>query len=219
MAVDQDRWGREGTRRTGGDGWWLTTDLAVGGSNPSRRATETAAQRPCNRVAACCRAAGLRPNCDPVGGHSAHRCDPLRPHRPQRRRQPGSRHPPAAAVGDRAALGIPTSSRQTSLSCLKSWPMGSSQRRWLAESVSASNPGTLRTRARTPAADRRGIGRDLGGPSARAACGGNLSLPWLPRTVVPQEQRDRWIKRRCPHALDRLGVDAPGAWPSRLTPR
>jgi hypothetical protein len=31
-----------------------------------------------------------------------------------------SRHPPAAAVGDRAALGIPTSSRQTSLSRLRS---------------------------------------------------------------------------------------------------
>jgi hypothetical protein len=48
------------------------TDLAVGGSNPSRRATITAAQRPCSRVAACCGAAGLRPNCDPVGGHSQH---------------------------------------------------------------------------------------------------------------------------------------------------
>jgi hypothetical protein len=28
-------------------------------------------------------------------------------------------------------------------------------------------------------------GRDLGGPSARAASGGRLSLPWLPRRVVP----------------------------------
>jgi hypothetical protein len=27
-------------------------------------------------------------------------------------------------------------------------------------------------------------GRDLGGPSVRAACGGNLSLPWLPRRVI-----------------------------------
>jgi hypothetical protein len=27
-------------------------------------------------------------------------------------------------------------------------------------------------------------GRDLGGPAVRAACGGNLSLPWLPRREV-----------------------------------
>ncbi len=31
-------------------------------------------------------------------------------------------------------------------------------------------------------------GRDLGGPSVRAACGGSLSLSWLPRRVVPQVQ-------------------------------
>jgi hypothetical protein len=29
-------------------------------------------------------------------------------------------------------------------------------------------------------------GRDLGGPAVRAACGGNLSLPWWPRRVVWQ---------------------------------
>jgi hypothetical protein len=34
--------------------------------------------------------------------------------------------------------------------------------------------------------DRRG--RVLGGPAVRAACGGNLSLPWLPLEVVPQYQ-------------------------------
>jgi hypothetical protein len=28
--------------------------------------------------------------------------------------------------------------------------------------------------------------RDLGGPSVRAASGGNQRLPWLPPTVVPQ---------------------------------
>jgi len=31
--------------------------------------------------------------------------------------------------------------------------------------------------------------RDLGGPTARAACGGNLSLSWLPPRVVPLERR------------------------------
>jgi hypothetical protein len=29
--------------------------------------------------------------------------------------------------------------------------------------------------------------RVLGGPAVRAACGGNLSLPWLPLTVMPYE--------------------------------
>ena len=38
MAVDPHQRGREGTRRTSGNSGWLTTDLAVGGSNPSRRA-------------------------------------------------------------------------------------------------------------------------------------------------------------------------------------
>jgi hypothetical protein len=32
-------------------------------------------------------------------------------------------------------------------------------------------------------------GRVLGGPAVRAACGGSLSLTWLPRTVVPNERR------------------------------
>jgi hypothetical protein len=59
-----------------------TTDLAVGGSNPSRRATITAGQRPCDRVAARCCGAGLRPNCDHVGGHSQPDCDHLRPQSP-----------------------------------------------------------------------------------------------------------------------------------------
>jgi len=31
--------------------------------------------------------------------------------------------------------------------------------------------------------------RVLAGPAARAASGGNLSLTWLPRTVVPNERR------------------------------
>jgi hypothetical protein len=31
--------------------------------------------------------------------------------------------------------------------------------------------------------------RVLGVPSARAACGGNLSLPWWPRRVVAHERR------------------------------
>jgi hypothetical protein len=34
-------------------------------------------------------------------------------------------------------------------------------------------------------------GRVLGGPSARAAFGGNLRLPWLPPTVVPQKRTGR----------------------------
>jgi hypothetical protein len=59
-----------------------TTDLAVGGSNPSRRATNTAGQRPCDGIAAGRRAAGLRPNCDHVDGHSQHDCDHLRPQSP-----------------------------------------------------------------------------------------------------------------------------------------
>jgi hypothetical protein len=55
------------------------TDLAVGGSNPSRRATNTAGQRPYGRAAYCSRTTGLRPNCDHVGGHSLSDCDHLRP--------------------------------------------------------------------------------------------------------------------------------------------
>jgi hypothetical protein len=79
MAIDQDKRGREGSRRSGRAGWWLTTDLAVGGSNPSRRATITAAQLPCGRVADRCLGAGLRPNCDHVGEHCQGDCDHLRP--------------------------------------------------------------------------------------------------------------------------------------------
>ena len=44
------------------------TDLAVGGSNPSRRATITAAQRPCDGIAVSCRAARLRPSCTTLAG-------------------------------------------------------------------------------------------------------------------------------------------------------
>jgi hypothetical protein len=29
--------------------------------------------------------------------------------------------------------------------------------------------------------------RVLGGPAVRAACGGNLSLSWLPRRVIPKD--------------------------------
>jgi hypothetical protein len=47
----------------------------------------------------------MRPNCDPVGGHSRHRCDPLRPRWPHPRRpQPEVEHSPAAAVGDGSRL-------------------------------------------------------------------------------------------------------------------
>ncbi len=60
------------------------TDLAVGGSNPSRRATKTPAQRPCDGAAARCQVAGLRPNCDHVGGHCQPDCDHLRPPSPMR---------------------------------------------------------------------------------------------------------------------------------------
>jgi hypothetical protein len=56
-----------------------TTDLAVGGSNPSRRATKPAGQWPYGWVADCSGTAGLRPNCDHVGGHSLSDCDHLRP--------------------------------------------------------------------------------------------------------------------------------------------
>jgi hypothetical protein len=59
-----------------------TTDLAVGGSNPSRRATNTAGQRPCGRVADRSGTAGVRPNCDHIGGHSQPGCDHLRPPSP-----------------------------------------------------------------------------------------------------------------------------------------
>jgi hypothetical protein len=55
------------------------TDLAVGGSNPSRRATKPAGQWPYGGVAYCSGTAGLRPNCDHVGGHSLSDCDHLRP--------------------------------------------------------------------------------------------------------------------------------------------
>jgi hypothetical protein len=69
-AVEQDQRGCDGIRRTGGDGWWLTTDLAVGGSNPSRRATKPAGQWPWDGITDLYGLAELRPNCDPVGGHS-----------------------------------------------------------------------------------------------------------------------------------------------------
>jgi hypothetical protein len=55
------------------------TDLAVGGSNPSRRATITAAQRPYRGTAAYRWTVGVRPNCDHVGGHSRWGCDHLPP--------------------------------------------------------------------------------------------------------------------------------------------
>jgi hypothetical protein len=60
----------------------LATDLAVGGSNPSRRATKPAAQRPGDRVTEGCLHAGLRPNCDHIGGHFQLDCDHVRPHSP-----------------------------------------------------------------------------------------------------------------------------------------
>ena len=44
------------------------TDLAVGGSNPSRRATITAAQRPCDGIAVSCQRARLRPSCTTLAG-------------------------------------------------------------------------------------------------------------------------------------------------------
>jgi hypothetical protein len=81
-------------------------DLAVGGSNPSRRATISPAQRPCHGVAACCGAAGLRPNCTPSAGTpntAAIPCDPIAHNDAA---NPGSRHPPAAAVG--CLLGLRT---------------------------------------------------------------------------------------------------------------
>jgi hypothetical protein len=59
-----------------------TTDLAVGGSNLSRRASKTAGQRPCDRVTTCYRGCGLRPNCDHVGGQSRGDCDHLPPRTP-----------------------------------------------------------------------------------------------------------------------------------------
>ncbi len=40
MAVELGRQGRGGTERMGGDGRAMATDLAVGGSNPSRHATK-----------------------------------------------------------------------------------------------------------------------------------------------------------------------------------
>src|SRR6266498_3562016 len=46
MAVELGRQGRGGTERMGGDGRAMATDLAVGGSNPSRHATKTAGQSP-----------------------------------------------------------------------------------------------------------------------------------------------------------------------------
>src|SRR6266508_4597506 len=40
MPVELGRQGRAGTERTGGDGLAMATDLAVGGSSPSRRAPD-----------------------------------------------------------------------------------------------------------------------------------------------------------------------------------
>ena len=59
-----------------------TTDLAVGGSNPSRRATITAAQRPSPGAAAAVRLAGVRLDCHHVGGQPRRDCDHLRPRSP-----------------------------------------------------------------------------------------------------------------------------------------
>jgi hypothetical protein len=42
MAIDQEKRGREGIRKTDPSGQCKTTDLAVGGSNPSRRAKSAA---------------------------------------------------------------------------------------------------------------------------------------------------------------------------------
>jgi len=75
MAIYQHQRGRRWMGRAGGGRRCMTTDLAVGGSNPSRRATITAAQRPRDGVAACYRDAGLRPNCDHVGGQFHNDCD------------------------------------------------------------------------------------------------------------------------------------------------
>jgi len=41
-----------------------------------------------------------------------------------------------------------------------------------------------------------GLSTFLGGPAACAAFGGNLSLPWLPRTVTPCECRGTADRRR-----------------------
>jgi hypothetical protein len=73
------------------------TDLAVGGSNPSRRATITAAQRPRSKVADSCRGAGLRPHWRALQPD----CDHLRPQSPV----------PAAFLVISATVAAPVSSR------------------------------------------------------------------------------------------------------------
>jgi hypothetical protein len=51
IAVEQDRRVRQGITREGAEAQYKATDLAVGSSNPSRRANKSAGQRPCHRVA------------------------------------------------------------------------------------------------------------------------------------------------------------------------
>jgi hypothetical protein len=56
-------------------------------------------------------------------------------------------------------------------------------------------------------------GRVLGGPSVRAAYGGSLSLPWLPRRVVPR--LDLWDELS-PRGKPAAGIRSYGARPPHL---
>jgi hypothetical protein len=96
MAAEQDKRIRQGITRTGGDAQYKTTDLAVGGSNPSRRANarsgpsskrssrvESGSVSPCLLLTL----SGLDMLCDPgaITGHGADRSGAARRHRCGRR--------------------------------------------------------------------------------------------------------------------------------------
>jgi hypothetical protein len=92
MAGDQEQWGREGTGRAGGDSGWPTTDLAVGVRIPRGTPPTPLVSGPVTGVAERSRIAGLRPNCDHVGGHSEPGCD-HRDHNRPFRLAASQRHP------------------------------------------------------------------------------------------------------------------------------
>jgi hypothetical protein len=151
------------------------TDLAVGGSNPSRRATKGAGQRHCGGLLN----AGRLPDCDPIATPLAGTPDtaatPCDPTAHTNAASPEVKVPPAAAVGDGSRSWLPD--RRPAghpLSCPRSWPgaraFGGDL---LADPISAGDrTSTYAQGARTPALHHRSVCPGYcpsGGWSGRAA--------------------------------------------------
>jgi hypothetical protein len=165
---------------------------------------------PCDWVAACCTAAGLRPNCDPVAGHSRHGCDPLRPHRPQRRRQPLGGAPASSGLRryccSRHPYLVPPDITELPKVVADGLELAAIAVRGPSAPAIPRHPTHKRCVPLPPiviCADRCPLGgveralgkvrfarlihsgaRILGGPAVRAAFGGNLKPAWLPRRVA-----------------------------------